>query len=98
MMSPVLRARNQALYRTMTAESTPSSSATSTVASPADSPAPSPSSTSLSSLASDDADFLAKNPRGVLLDTYGNEFEIPDYTIKDIRDAIPKHCFERSGA
>ncbi|CBX96794.1 similar to delta(12) fatty acid desaturase [Plenodomus lingam JN3] len=38
----------------------------------------------------------AKNSRGVLLDTYGNEFEIPDYTIKQIRDAIPKHCFERS--
>jgi omega-6 fatty acid desaturase (delta-12 desaturase) len=34
---------------------------------------------------------------GKLLDTYGNEFEIPDYTIKDIRDAIPKHCFERDG-
>ncbi|KAF1965846.1 delta(12) fatty acid desaturas-like protein [Bimuria novae-zelandiae CBS 107.79] len=39
-----------------------------------------------------------KNARGTLLDTYGNEFEIPDYTIKDIRDAIPKHCFERSAA
>jgi omega-6 fatty acid desaturase (delta-12 desaturase) len=33
----------------------------------------------------------------VLRDTYGNEFQIPDYTIKDIRDAIPAHCFERSG-
>jgi omega-6 fatty acid desaturase (delta-12 desaturase) len=32
-----------------------------------------------------------------LLDTYGNEFEIPDFTIKDIRDAVPPHCFERSG-
>lgn len=32
-----------------------------------------------------------------MLDTYGNTFEIPDYTIKDIRDAIPAHCFERSG-
>ncbi len=31
-----------------------------------------------------------------LIDTYGNEFEVPDFTIKDIRDAIPKHCFERS--
>lgn len=33
---------------------------------------------------------------GKLIDTYGNDFEIPDYTIKDIHDAIPKHCFERS--
>jgi len=31
-----------------------------------------------------------------MLDTNGNEFEIPDYTIKQIRDAIPAHCFERS--
>jgi omega-6 fatty acid desaturase (delta-12 desaturase) len=37
------------------------------------------------------------NPQyGVLLDTYGNEFKIPDFTIKQIRDAIPSHCFERS--
>lgn len=33
-----------------------------------------------------------------LVDTFGNDFTIPDFTIKDIRDAIPKHCFERSGA
>lgn len=33
---------------------------------------------------------------GKLIDTYGNEFEIPDYTIKDVYDAIPKHCFQRS--
>lgn len=33
-----------------------------------------------------------------LIDGYGNEFKLPDYTIKDIRDAIPKHCFERSAA
>jgi omega-6 fatty acid desaturase (delta-12 desaturase) len=31
-----------------------------------------------------------------MLDTYGNEFKIPDYTIKQIRDAIPAHCFQRS--
>ena len=35
---------------------------------------------------------------GKMLDTYGNEFQIPDFTIKQIRDAIPAHCFERSGA
>ena len=34
---------------------------------------------------------------GKLVDTYGNEFEVPDFTIKDIHDAIPKHCLERSG-
>jgi omega-6 fatty acid desaturase (delta-12 desaturase) len=33
-----------------------------------------------------------------LLDGYGNEFELPDFTIKQIRDAIPAHCFERSAA
>jgi omega-6 fatty acid desaturase (delta-12 desaturase) len=37
-------------------------------------------------------------PYGKLLDTYGNEFDLPDYTINDIRNAIPKHCYERSGA
>ncbi|CAD6570099.1 MAG: Oleate hydroxylase fah12 [Alectoria sarmentosa] len=33
---------------------------------------------------------------GELVDTYGNEFKVPDYTIKQIRDAIPPHCFKRS--
>ncbi|OTA91939.1 hypothetical protein M434DRAFT_22118 [Hypoxylon sp. CO27-5] len=31
-----------------------------------------------------------------LIDTYGNVFEIPDYTISDIYNAIPKHCYKRS--
>jgi len=35
---------------------------------------------------------------GKLIDTYGNEFQVPDFTVNDIRNAIPKHCFERSGA
>ncbi|KAI0545112.1 fatty acid desaturase-domain-containing protein [Xylaria curta] len=89
------RARqNPALRRTVT--STTVDSDTSALASPLDSPRPSASSTSLSSLASEDA---AKQPVfGKLTDTYGNEFQVPDYTIKDIRDAIPKHCFERSAA
>ena len=38
-----------------------------------------------------------QDPYGKLLDTYGNEFKLPDFTIKQIRDAIPPHCFERSG-
>ncbi|BFZ58032.1 hypothetical protein PYCC9005_005090 [Savitreella phatthalungensis] len=29
-------------------------------------------------------------------DTYGREFKLPDYTMKEIYDAIPEHCFERS--
>lgn len=35
---------------------------------------------------------------GKLVDTHGNEFRVPDFTIHDIRAAIPKHCFERSAA
>lgn len=30
------------------------------------------------------------------IDTYGKEFKVPDYTIKDILSVIPKHCYERS--
>lgn len=74
--------------------STVDSDLSSAVVSPIDSPRPSASSTSLSSLASDAGP--ASKKYGKLLDTYGNEFELPDFTIKDIRDAIPKHCFERS--
>ncbi|KAJ5975920.1 Fatty acid desaturase type 1 [Penicillium waksmanii] len=58
-------------------------------ASPFDSPRQSPSSTSLSSMGSD-------QEKTKMLDTYGNEFKIPDFTIKQIRDAIPAHCFHRS--
>ena len=32
---------------------------------------------------------------GKLLDLHGNEFILPDYTIKQIYDAIPPECFER---
>lgn len=70
------------------------SSPSTAVASPLDSPRPSASSTSLSSLASDAV--IESKDLGVLLDAYGNPFEPPDFTIKDIRDAIPAHCFERS--
>lgn len=31
-----------------------------------------------------------------LFDAYGKEFKLPDYTIKQIRDAIPAHCYQRS--
>lgn len=30
------------------------------------------------------------------IDTYGKTFEVPDFTIKDILSAIPKHCYDRS--
>lgn len=35
---------------------------------------------------------------GKLVDTYGNGFQVPEFTINDVRAAIPKHCFERSAA
>ncbi|KAL5446330.1 Oleate hydroxylase fah12 [Paraphaeosphaeria minitans] len=95
-MATTARPQNPVLKRNMTTDSAISSSAPSATASPFDSPAASASNTSLSSLGDDD-DANLKNTRGTLLDGYGNEFQIPDYTIKDIRDAIPKHCFERSG-
>ncbi|KAL2264154.1 hypothetical protein VTK26DRAFT_1272 [Humicola hyalothermophila] len=82
------------LRRNLTA-TTLDSDLSSAVVSPIDSPRPSASSTSLSSLASEDAQPVKKK-YGKLIDTYGNEFEVPDFTIKDIRDAIPKHCYERS--
>ncbi|KAI7774716.1 hypothetical protein LA080_007958 [Diaporthe eres] len=88
---------NPALRRTITSTTCDSDSAPSTtVASPSDSPRPSASSTSLSSMSSLDA-IKEKVSYGKLIDSYGNPFEVPDYTIKDIRDAIPKHCFERDG-
>ncbi|KAI1329243.1 fatty acid desaturase-domain-containing protein [Xylariaceae sp. FL0255] len=83
--------QSPALRRTMTSTTAEGSDA-STVASPNDSPRHSPSSTSLSSLSSVDVD----QPYGKLTDTYGNPFEIPDFTINQLREAIPKHCFERS--
>ncbi|KAK4934002.1 hypothetical protein LTR66_015778, partial [Elasticomyces elasticus] len=86
-----------AVKRNVTVDSAPSTSSNSAAGSPSDSPTQSPSSTSLSSFASDDEAPL-KEQTGKMLDTYGNEFQIPDYTIKQIRDAIPAHCFERSGA
>ena len=95
MATTTARPQRSGLRRKVTAESSPSTVANSTAASPSESPDQSASSTSLSSL--DESSESVKKNHGVLLDTYGNEFEIPDFTIKQIRDAIPKHCFERSG-
>lgn len=37
----------------------------------------------------------ANNEKLYAIDTYGNEFQAPDYAIKDILKAIPSHCYER---
>ena len=87
-MSSTALPKRVALHRNPTTDS----SNVSASPSPLDSPRHSPSSTSLSSMASD----AEKDSQGKMIDTYGNEFKIPDYTIKQIRDAIPAHCFERS--
>jgi omega-6 fatty acid desaturase / acyl-lipid omega-6 desaturase (Delta-12 desaturase) len=92
-----LATRNPTLRRTVTSTTdSDASSPPTAVGSPFDSPRPSASSTSLSSLSSIDGGKDGAPRLGKLLDTYGNEFQPPDFTIKDIRDAIPKHCFERS--
>lgn len=82
--------------------SSSSSSTSSYAGSPIDSPRRSPSSTSLSSVDSNDACLLDNEDKAQekrrMFDGYGNEFEVPDYTMKQIHDAIPKHCFERSAA
>lgn len=90
--------QHPALRRTITsntAETEASSAPSTAIGSPIDSPRHSASSTSLSSM-SEMGDNMKIKPFGKLVDTYGNEFEVPDYTIKDIHSAIPKHCFERS--
>lgn len=96
-MSSTALPQSAAQRRTVAVESAVSSKSTSPNDSPLDSPRQSPSSTSLSSLGSSAEQELAKDSKSQLLDTYGNEFHLPDYTVKQIRDAIPAHCFERSG-
>ena len=86
--------KHAGVRRTMTSTTADSAPST-TRGSPNDTPRASPSSTSLSSMSS--VDGADEKSYGKLLDTYGNEFELPDYTVNDIRNAIPKHCFERSG-
>ena len=46
----------------------------------------------------DSTDDKGAPSQGKLIDGYGRDFQIPDFTIKQIRDAIPAHCFQRSGA
>lgn len=33
-----------------------------------------------------------------MVDTYGNIFELPDFSFNELRKAIPAHCFKRSAA
>lgn len=42
-----------------------------------------------------DAPAQQKKPK-TYFDTYGREFVLPDFTIKEIYEAIPEHCFERN--
>ncbi|KAK3055823.1 Oleate hydroxylase fah12 [Extremus antarcticus] len=93
-MSTTALPTESALRRNVTIDSSPSTTANSTAGTPDDSPTGSASSTSLSSLGS--VEDFQKQPEQKIIDSYGNEFKLPDYTIKEIRDAIPKHCFERS--
>ncbi|MCJ1445623.1 MAG: Oleate hydroxylase fah12 [Stictis urceolatum] len=92
-MSTPRSSRRIALQRAQTADSLSSSVSPSIAPSPMESPKQSPSSTSLSSMDSDIPAVKQTN----LYDANGNEFQLPDFTIKQIRDAIPKHCYERSG-
>ncbi|PHH84848.1 hypothetical protein CDD83_1286 [Cordyceps sp. RAO-2017] len=86
----------KAVLRRSLTSATATDTESSAAVSPSDSPRPSPSSTSLSSLSSVDAAAAKPAAYAGLVDTYGNSFTPPDFTIKDIRDAIPRHCFERS--
>merc|ERR1712072_275331 len=92
----IVKPSNPVLRRTVTS-TTVNDSESSAAVSPSDSPRQSASSTSLSSVSSVDMGASkANNEYANLVDLNGNSFTPPDYTIKDIRDAIPKHCFERS--
>ncbi|KAF4977152.1 hypothetical protein FDECE_18389, partial [Fusarium decemcellulare] len=95
MASTAVPRQNPALRRTVTSN-TVTDSESSAAVSPSDSPRHSASSTSLSSLSEVDIEKPKATSYGRLIDTYGNEFEVPDFTIKDIHNAIPKHCFQRS--
>lgn len=91
-----LQPQPEAMRRTTTQSSAASSATSTPHDSPLDTPRRSPSNGSISSLS--DSEPAHKDTKQKLLDTHGNEFQIPDYTIKQIHDAIPKHCFERSAA
>ncbi|KAG0677375.1 Delta(12) fatty acid desaturase [Kluyveromyces marxianus] len=43
-----------------------------------------------------DAETVTENTCRVAVDTHGNVFKVPDYSIKDILGAIPAECYNRS--
>lgn len=45
---------------------------------------------------SSNADYRVFSEKGSLKDTYGREFDLPDFTMNDILEAIPPECFHRS--
>ena len=98
MMAPTVVTRRQGgLQKIESPDLSPLSGSASSLTSPK----MSPSSTSLSSLDSDlahDASQVNSKQSNRMIDTNGNAFEIPDFTIKQIRDAIPAHCYQRSAA
>jgi omega-6 fatty acid desaturase / acyl-lipid omega-6 desaturase (Delta-12 desaturase) len=77
-MTPTTIPKRTALQRNLKAE-----------LSVAVSPRQSPSTMLLSSPASD-AEMHGRK----MLDTYENDFGVPDFTIKEIHDAIPSHCLK----
>ncbi|KAJ1327407.1 omega-6 fatty acid desaturase [Microdochium nivale] len=91
--SGVSTRQKSAMRRTATVDADDVSAPATAATSPFNSPNASASSTSLSSMSEGEP---ANKPMGTLLDLNGNEFEVPDFTIKQLHDAIPKHCFERS--
>ncbi|KAK3112127.1 hypothetical protein LTR53_011912 [Teratosphaeriaceae sp. CCFEE 6253] len=95
-MSTTALPHSAGMRRHTTLDSAPSTTDNSGASTPTESPAASASSTSLSSFGS--VEESDKVPQQKMYDSYGNDFTLPDYTINDIRNAIPKHCFERSAA
>lgn len=98
-MSSTAIPRRDGLRRTAAAAAAAADSSPSTAdVSPTDSPRASPSSSSLSSMSSVDDLTTTKSEKAKLIDTYGNEFQLPDYAMGDIIRAIPKECFKRNTA
>ncbi|EWC43405.1 hypothetical protein DRE_07652 [Drechslerella stenobrocha 248] len=91
-----MAAARPAATRASTSQNAYSTSA-STSASPSDSPSFNPSRhSSATSLSDLDVKDKTDGASPKLLNTYGEEFKLPNYAIKDIFDAIPKHCYQRS--
>jgi omega-6 fatty acid desaturase (delta-12 desaturase) len=90
--------RSNALQRSSSSDTVASSPNDSEVSSLFDVARGSPSPGSASSDTDDSLDDVAskKAMSGKPIDTYGNEFQVPTFTMKEIHAAIPARCFERS--